>query len=331
MSKHFQSLKSQENLAETLYSWSKGSIDGKLQGKLENAINSYMMDSYNSGSEIIDNFSSTSDYDEITKEIAGLDKLLSVPDADVKWEKAFKNVNLADGKLKWGVVTHGGGPTFTAVAEGEPIKVYNTSGEIAYAKCTKYAAGIGWTDEILREREIAPIMDYLEMAKANYNSTVGNAHYKALKTAASSLSTSWVAGASTLERDIATLNKAASDISSVNKNKGYGDMSNPEILVYFQTGMKSRILTALNYVNQGQSTGEVVWNIKPLFTDYELDSTATTGIAVLPGRKLQRAVAQELALEKSRDASTQTTVFYYYAFLGAYVGDTEQTRTVEFA
>lgn len=328
---YFQTQKAQENLAESLWHWSKDSLNPKTKSQLECAIDGYMKSSYIKGSEIIENFTSTSDIAEVTKEIGALDKILSVPDGDMKWQAAFKQVNLSENSLKWAIMTHSSGPKFEVVAEGEPIPVYSTNGEIVYAKCSKYAAGLGWTDEILRERQTNVIMDYLEMARANYNDKIASAHYSALATGAGSNTVTYQSGSATLERDIATLNKLGQEIADANVDKGYGDMSSPEIIIYANTPLKARLLTAVNYVNQGQDQSPVVWNIKPLFTTQTLLANTSHAVAVLPGRKLQRAVAQDMTVERVRDAKTQTNVFYYSSYLGAFVGDTDQTWTVEFA
>jgi hypothetical protein len=252
---------------------------------------------------------------------------------DLDYEKVFKTVPVADGKLSWEIHTVKNGLAFRKVAEGETIEVYGMSSTKDTVYCDKYGGALGWTDELMRGREVAAMMDKAETFRNNFYVTKGNAHYLLIYNAGHLHIIPWQAGTGQLRRDIATLNYAAYQIGFLNKDKGYGNTANANFVLYADPIFKSRILAALRSTTTGMQVnaeaGQIEANITPVFTfNSNLKGKIIMG---LPGFKAQKADIMQPTQFNDTDILSLTYIQAVWAYYGAGIGDTEQFAEVLFA
>jgi hypothetical protein len=262
---------------------------------------------------------------------------------DFGYEAAFRPVALDSvngvSKLTWEIVTASDNIVFSEMAEGEAPVIAGKTADRIFARCTRKSGALGWTEELIRDRALAVLIDNAEMFRNKFYYDKANRHYAGM-TAASSVNSAitWQSTTETvgvnLDRDRKTLNVAAGYLANLLKDKGYGDTANATFLLFINpTAMKSRIQTALSTAMTGVIVPtQVVWNIVPVYTlNANLPATSTTGIMVLPGNKIQRADAMAPTSFMKANVASMTYEEYVHAFYGYAIADTDQLVNVQFA
>lgn len=255
---------------------------------------------------------------------------------DLDYEKVFKVVPVSPYKMSWEIHTVKNGIAFRKVAEGETIEVYgmNSTKDTIYAD--KYGGALGWTDELMRKREVAAMMDKAETFRNAFYVTKGNAHYLLIATAGALHVTPWqgVIADGQLRRDIQTLNQGAYSIGNLCKDKGYGNTANARFVVYADPIFKARIMAALRATTQMMqvnktSAVQIDANIEPVFTFN--NNLKGKIVMALPGFKSQRADIMLPTQYSDTDILSLTYIQAVWAYYGAGIGDTEQFAELEFA
>jgi hypothetical protein len=255
---------------------------------------------------------------------------------DLDYEKVFRIVPVSPFKNSWEIHTVKNGLAFRKVAEGETIEVYGMTSTKETIYADKYGGALGWTDELIRFREVAAMMDKAETFRNNFYVVKGNAHYLLISAAGALHITPWqgVVADGQLRRDIQTLNLGAYNIGNLCKDKGYGNTANARFVVFADPIFKSRIMAALRATTAGLQTStasgvQVDANIEPVFT---FNSNMKGKIVMgLPGLKAQRADIMAPTQFNETDILSLTYIQAVWAYYGAGIGDTEQFTELKFA
>lgn len=292
--------------------------------------------------KIIQAFTGSSDLPVLTKDVFNVTN--QVPNYDLNWQAAFKGVKLLKGQLSWEIGTVTSGATFKLIPEGEKVKYERFKGDKSTASVDKYAEALGISWETIEGRKLYKFIEQMEFTRAHLYNVWASVHYGLLATAGALNTVSW-AGVATdpqIDRDIATINQAYQEVGSDNKNKGYGDTANAEMLIYALPNMKARINQALRATDSDILRGRPVgassskagqtmeYNVKPLYT-WTSSIAANKALLVLPGNKIQNAVyLRELALSK-QDIESLTELRTYWTVFGAVIADTDQVALLSFS
>jgi len=279
-------------------------------------------------------FGVSTDFDQLTKDAFNV--TVEEDNFDLKWEQAYRLVALGKGQDAWEIANVENGITFNKVEEGERIEVNKISGTKITAYVDYYGGALGWTDKMIRFRKI-PMMVDLAMAFRNrfYTNKADN-HYALLATAAALHVTAYQGAAADgqLQRDIQTINQAAFTLTNRNKDKGFGDMANAQLLMYANPLDKRRINAAFRATTQAAASAnaaiaqQVDYNINVQYT-FNSNVTAGSPILILPKNKIQRAEPMPpKTYNAPTDILTLNETQAVWAIYGAIVGDDDQAETI---
>ncbi len=286
-----------------------------------------------SADHAIQAFSGSTDLPELTKDVFNV--TLATPNFDLGWQEAFKGVSLRKGELSWEIATMNDPAEFELTPEGAKCYMGSVSGDKVSAGIKKYSKGLELTWEIMEGRKLSAFIEKLEGTRAKLYGLWATIHYGLLAVAAANNQVAWVAGSSTIERDIATLNSGAGSLTEGVKDSGYGDTANAQLLLYVSPKLKGRMKAALAVSLNALASGtknaiNVDWPIKVIYT-YNSQIPVNKGVLVLPKNKIQNAVyLQELVLKNKNYESLSESRTYWTAF-GAIVADNSQCYELAFA
>jgi hypothetical protein len=251
---------------------------------------------------------------------------------DMGWEAAFKQVPIDKGKRYWEIYNIANSLSFSKVEEGQKLEQAGFSGTRQTAEVDYYGGAIGWTDAMVRFRELAAMLDAAGTFRNKFWANKGNIHYALLSAAAALTVVAWqgVAADGRTLRDILTLNQAAYQLGYTNRNKGYGDTANMPMLLYANVNDEERIEAAFR-VTSGQlvaarENGIAITGrrVKRIYT-YNAFISSGSPILILPGNKLQKAdTMPPTTFGPELDILSLNRVQTVWAIFGAIIGDTEQ-------
>jgi hypothetical protein len=288
-----------------------------------------------SGDKAIQAFSTTADFSTVDTNVFNV--TTEVTNYDNLWQQAFRSVPLKKGQLRWEIHTATDGVTFEEIPEGGKIKYLgmNSSKTTVYVK--KYGAGLGITWETVEGRDVIKFIEDMETARSAYYNKLGEIHYGLLATAGATNAITYqgASGDSVLDRDIQTINYAYEQISSDNKDSGYGDTVNVRYLLFTAPTLRSRINRALRATSAEMASlggrGQVVdANVNPIYT-WTSQITANTALMVLPGKKIQNAEYMALKTMNKLDQDSLNEFKAHWTAFGAAIGDNDQVYQVSFA
>lgn len=278
-------------------------------------------------------FSGSSDLPVLEKDVFNV--TMQVPNFDRNWQAAFKGIQLSKGQLDWEIATVDTGVKFRIVPEGQKVEFASIGGEKISVGIEKYGAGLAITWETIEGRKLYKFVDALEDVRAKLNNIWAEVHYGLLAAGGLNNQVAWQGTGSTLDRDIATLQKGADDCGEANKDKGYGDTAQARFLLFASPKYRNRINQALRVTSadlakrSGDGTdktpGQIVdANIEPIYT---YNSAIPTGKAllVLPGNKIQNSIYMANMGFSRQDIYSLTEERSYWTAFGAGLGDTDQT------
>lgn len=252
---------------------------------------------------------------------------------DMGWEAAYKLVPKDKNILTWTIYTAGKAITIKKIPEGGHCEVAEITGEHITAEVDYYGGGLGWTDKMIRYREIAAMLDKAAMFRNAFYTAKANRHYLLLS-AAGALNITTFQGAAAdgqLQRDIQTINRCAFDIGNANKDKGYGDTANMPFVIYANPGDQNRIEAAFNVTTTalaaaGRTGDTVLRRIQRIYT-YNSNITAQHPLMVLPGWRIQRAEDMPPTTYNAPiDITSLNQIQTVWEIDGAVIADTDQVR-----
>lgn len=253
--------------------------------------------------------------------------------SDLGWQSIFKEMTPRNGTdIVYDVRTVGSNIGFLLTAEGQPVQIRTTSGQVQSVYAEKYTSAFGISDETIRLKDANAIAEAVEMTAASYFETRARKMY-GLLWAGQSGSTSYNStGATVLEKDVLTVNSASYTLRNRNKNKGYG-AEPAELVLVVTPAIETRLRAALNPLAVSTGVGQVVGGNIRLVSSFNYASFATNStdaLLIIPGRKLGRI---ETPLENYTNDDWRTFVHYqsFKFYLGGAVLDSDQVLKVSFA
>lgn len=319
-------------------------VDGKTDGleKVVKTVQNFLQFPAVRKDAEIQAFTSKGDMPELFTRLPYIN--IQTDNFDFGYEAAFRNATLdtINGvqKLTWEIVTGSDNIVFEEMAEGQGPVVASATADKVLARCTRKSGALGWTDELIRDRALNILIERAMLFRNAYYVDKANRHYTVLRQASEAVGNtpiSWQTTTETvgvtLDRDRRTLNLAAFTLANRLKDKGYGDMSNPQMLLYVNPTLKSRIQQALATNLTGVIVPtQVTWNITPVYTfNANLPANTSYGLLVVPGNKLQKADAMLPTSFMKADVATMTYVEYVHSYYGAVGADTDQVLETRFA
>lgn len=255
---------------------------------------------------------------------------------DMGWEKAFQTVPKDPQKEFWTIYDVENGITFRKYEEGQRVRVEGISGEQAFAFVDYYAAALGWTDKMIRYRQVAAMVDKARMFRNKFFANKSDVHYLLIAAAAAGYQTGWqgVAADGQLQRDITTFNLANFTVRDRLKDAGYGDTANVPIIGYANPLDKDRIEAVMNsttasLATAGRTGAKAGYRVTWIYT---FSSFVTQGFPILafPGNKSQRHDdMQPTTYVAPVDVLTLEHVQAVWAIYGAICGDPRQFQQFE--
>jgi hypothetical protein len=251
---------------------------------------------------------------------------------DMGWEQAYQQVTLDKGKKYWEIYNVANSLVFNKVEEGQKLEQGGLTGTKLLGQVDYYGGALGWTDAMIRFREIPAMIDLAQVFRNKYWANKANIHYALLSIAAALTVIAWqgVAADGRTLRDILTINQAAWYLGWINRNKGYGDTANMPLVMYANVQDEERIEAAFR-VTSGQlvaarENGIAITGrrIRRIYT-YNAAITAGSPILILPGQKLQKAdVMQPTTYGPELDILSLNRVQTVWAIFGSAIADNEQ-------
>lgn len=263
---------------------------------------------------------------------------------DMKWQMAYATQPIEPTRNFWEIVDISNGLTFQDVPEGGKLNIYGMSGSKLVCFVHKYGGALGWTDEMIRFRNVAAMLNTAKAFQDKFWADKANRHYKLLSTAYGNSTSGNVTsydstGSTVVDKDINTINSAVVTVMRRLKDAGYGDLTEANYLLYYPPEMASRLIRALAYVGQDGIPGaptRVNWNVTLLRTlnRYMQTPNGNTNdnycLLVLPGQKIQNATVMDPTSFYDEDVQSLTYIQTVWSYYGAAVGDTRQVQLVKF-
>jgi hypothetical protein len=279
-------------------------------------------------------FTTSSDLAVTAKDVFNV--TTEVANYDLLWQNAFRSINLRKGELSWEIHTAADGITFKEIPEGGKIEYLGMNSSKTTVSVKKYGAGLGVTWETIEGRKVYLFIEQMETARSAYYNLLGTIHYGLLATAGATNTISYqgASGDSVLDRDIQTINYAYTQISSDNKDSGYGDTVNAGYLLFASPTLRARINRALRATSAEVSNlggrGQVIdANVTPYYT-WSSSITSNKALMVLPGKKIQNAEYLGLTSFEKTDQDSMNKFKAYWTAFGAAIGDNDQVYEVSF-
>jgi len=255
--------------------------------------------------------------------LATIERFQSAQLYDNGYEAIFKNININAPHLNWDIYTGGTGIVFEGLEAGGKIRMSTMTGAKVTAYIEYYAAGLEilqqWVDNQQWWKVEEASVDFVNA----YQKKKAQIYYAIIDAVSSAQNTTWVAGANTLARDVATINSAVTSLISAMEAKGEPvTMAQPYVLAT-PFALWPRVKAALGQLGatgDGRATyGELLYNIVPIVTSHL--SAADVYYVCVPGGKSQRADRQALVSEKGRNIVNLSDVEVRYAAWGGAIGD----------
>lgn len=191
------------------------------------------------------------------------------------------------------------GFVFKQVGEGAEIDINTISGSLITVPLLKFAAGLGWTDEMIRFRQLGRLLRSAENLRDSYYESKSNYHYNLLKTAGDSIpdgdagrTALATGGSDSVDNIIITLDSAATSLIERCKDLGFSNiLGRPQYLLCHHQN-RTRIMQALRRtVNDAEGSAlQINQTIIPVFTATDsLAAAPTIGYLMFAGNYLRKA------------------------------------------
>jgi hypothetical protein len=256
---------------------------------------------------------------------------------DMGWQAAFRDVPKDAGKQFWEIATVHNGIIFRRIPEGGRIRVEEISGENVLAYVDSYGGALGFTDAMIRYRQLAIMFDKAIAFRDSFYLSKADNHYLLIWTAGHAHILPWQAGATQLIRDLATINLASATLGNTNKDKGYGVTGQTPFILYANPFDEARIemafaQTATSLAQGGIAAAPITGRpIRRIYT-YNRFIQQNHPILCLPGQKSQ--IHEELApltYNAPEDILTLNKMQSVWSIYGAAIADDEQFLQVDLA
>lgn len=282
----------------------------------------------------IEAFSVSTDFDQLTQNAFNI--TIENDNFDMGWEQAFKTVPLDPKKNFWTIYNVSNGISFSKIPEGGRVKMDGIAGSKVTAYVDYYGGAIGFTDAMIRFREIPAMLDIAALFRNKFYANKSSNYY-ALLAAAGALAGQQTAYGGVVadgvtRRVILTINSAAFTLTNRLKDKGYGDMATAPLVLYANPIDEHKIEAAFKAITSdlvgARENGTEIGrrSIRRIYT-YNSSIVANRPLLVLPGQKIQRADAmQPTTYQAPVDPFTLNQSQAVWAIYGGAIADTEQVQ-----
>ena len=281
----------------------------------------------------INAFAVSTDFDKLVSDAFNV--TIQSDNFDLGYQEALKDVPVAEGQDSWDIYDVANSLHFRLVQEGGRIPVEGLYGTVVTAHVHKYGGSLGWTDEMIRFRKIAAMVDKASIFRNKFFADKAENHYVLLATGAAVniLAYQGQVADGRLRRDIQTINRGCFDIGNRCKDKGYGDMANARFILYANPLDKTRITAAFSASTSGMQAQAGVADVigYPITVIYTFNSNIRSGhpILVLPGNKNQKAeVMAPTTFTAPIDVLSLINTQAVWSYYGAAIGDTDQLEEI---
>jgi len=258
-----------------------------------------------------------------------LEKFHATPDYDLGYEQIFDIRDFTGTKESgFEILDVSSGLAFKKVKTGEKAKVYKFSGSKTTVSFDRYGGGLGWDKTLIDDGKYWTLEDSAIAFRNKAYSSKAQAFYDLIDALPDSKNLAWQgsSGDATVDRDIATINKACEQILLALKDSGLGVNANSRFIVLTPIQLKARINRALTKLNQayvGASKG-ITYAVDPLYT--LMLSSGTKYYVILPKRKLKGGNRMDLTLFNMFNILEYTETVVGWMRYGGAIGETDQLR-----
>lgn len=284
------------------------SNDSTARVKAKNSIQAFMNAPMDLASHIRSNslntaiqaFTTTSDLPEMYTK--SFDVFSRIANYDLRWMEAFKERTFDDVRNFFEIVDVTNYFTFDQLAEGESVNIKRFTGTRAQVNAVTYADGIGWTDQMIEDREWSIMIQLAEQFQDAFWNKKSKVHYALLVDAAvgNPNNVVWQTSGGTtpagvLKNDVDTIQLAQFRLGDSVKNLGLGDAAMQPLLIYGSPKFEGRIMAALAQRQPSAIVPSILGGRQIKFMPtYNLVSSNGNAIPqnqylmVYPGHKIQR-------------------------------------------
>ncbi|TGM21994.1 hypothetical protein [Leptospira meyeri] len=269
------------------------------------------------------------------------DNISVLMDSDVRIDGAHKAlfdfVQSVETLDYFEIATVSNGIRFKKLAEGERVPIHGMTGDYVQIPIEKDGAALAFSEEVIKYRKIWRVVDKLKEFRFAHFKKEADDFGALLKVAgALGVGSGYVqafdsASGTAEEKTIRTLNAAYVKLTQKLKDRPYGDMVRPEV-VLVASPLKSDVIDAsLNTLIQPTPNSKLRVN-KPITVLYtwneKLLPDPNKALMVLPGRRLQWTEQGTMQNYNYADPLSLMYATAYYNWHGEGIGDSDQVLTV---
>lgn len=210
--------------------------------------------------------------------------------------------------------------TFREVLTGERMPVYGISSTGSSVEKMTVAAAIGILDDWFKYQQFWNLNQAAEEARSKYYKKMADDHYTAVDACTSGINQAYSTS------DVGTINAACEKIITACINLGYELSGNEQFIIRGPVQLRYRILKAMAaafLAPNATLADQIVYPIQNAQFTTLLDSS-TVYYVVLPGRKNQRGIWQDLSAEASRDILIRGSDLAYTGVYNMGIGNENQ-------
>lgn len=258
--------------------------------------------------QVMEKFHATTDWDN------GFEQVFDIRDFTSTNQGGFDILDVSSGL------------TFAKVPTGGKVKIYKMTGAKTSVTFDNYGGALGWNRTWFDDKQYWQIEDTaVEFRNKAYSDRATN-FYALIDAVTTDQNLAWQGSSSDAQvvRDVATLNKAALEIFTDLKDKGYGISAQTPLIVLAPLALMPRINYALGYLNQafaGAARG-VSYTFRPVYT--MMLSSSTVYYVCLPGKKNKGGYRMDLTLFNLFDPLSYADTVAGWMRYGGAIGDVEQ-------
>jgi len=269
--------------------------------------------------DIIDKYHLTTGYDN------GYEEIFDIRDFSGTKKSGFDLLDVQSGL------------TFEKVDPGGKLKVYSISGSKVHVYFDYYGGALGWHRQLIDDEEWWTLEDNAIEFRNKAYAYRAQVFYALIEALDSSKNVAWQnpepSGLASTDpsyianRDAQTINKAAVEILTAIKDKGYSvNPVNAEMIVLTPLALKGRIRRALGLMLQPMANSEkfVDFNFRMITTT--LLSSNTQYYVILPKNKLKGGYRMDLKVFSDFDILSYTDTTAGWMRYGGAIGDSDQLR-----
>lgn len=244
-------------------------------------------------------FTTTSDLPEMVTR--SFDVFARITNYDLRWMDAFKERTFDEYRNYFEIVDITNYFAFDELPEGGQVAIRRFTGTKATVQAITIADGLGWTYQMLEDREYSTMISMAEQFQDAFWNKISKIYYALLVdgSVGNTNNVTWQGSGTTpaeiLKRDVDTIQLASYNLGNSTKDLGFGDTAAMPFLIYGTPKYEGRIMAALQQRTASALTPSIMGSRPIKFNPtYNLKSSNGNALAdgiclmVLPGNKIQR-------------------------------------------